>query len=135
IRGRNDALTSKLANGCGGEYRAAGGLMQSPHTSFCGSLFRPRAQMSGNQRAALARVKQDQRLLRLDAVGEPVLQPILADALVVQCIGAALVVLRDQIEAPALRLAMRCSKQHEGVAWVNVLGDLIDNLVELVARC
>src|SRR5204862_5690177 len=90
--------------------------------------------MPGNECAALAGIEQDQRLLGLDAVGQPVLKSILTDTLLLESVRAALVVRRDQIEASALRLSVRGSKQNERVAPVDFRRDAFDHLVELIAR-
>ena len=97
----------ELAGGSRRQHRAARRLVQPPDGGFRGRRVGARARMPADQRAGLAGVEQDDGPLGLDAVGEPVLQAVLADGALASAPGAALVVLRDEIEAAVLGRAVR----------------------------
>src|SRR5580704_5598821 len=85
-----------------------------------------------NKCSAFAGVKQDKTSPRLDTVGEPVLQLLLADgAFGERAAWFGVIVLRDQMKSAILGLPMRRNEKDEHVARMHPgthLGDLLFQL-------
>ena len=88
--------------------------------------------MAADQRAALAGVEQDDGALSPDAVGEPVLQFVLANGTGGErdWVCAALIILRDKIEARVHRISVAGNEEHEGVPGMQDGGDAVDRLLD-----
>ena len=71
---RNDTFAGLRSRAGGGEHRTAGRLVQPADGRLGGRRIGAGALVPGNQRATLARVEEDNGLLSLEAVREPVLE-------------------------------------------------------------
>ena len=89
--------------------------------------------MTRDKRAAFARVQQDDGFLRPDLVGEPILQAILANRITRERIRAALVVLRNEVEASVLGDAVSGCEENERVALMNFSRELCDCAFDAIA--
>src|SRR5262245_44882308 len=103
----NNAFVRSLMCGRCGQHWPASGLMKPPNTGLGCGLLDARAQVTRNQRPALACIEKEDRFLGLDKIDNPILNTILPDCMFVKSTGPTLVVLRDQVEATVLGRAMR----------------------------
>jgi hypothetical protein len=108
---------SKLARRCRRQNRTPLCLVQPSNASLPSRKIGARSQIPADKSATLTGVQKYDRLLCLDAVGKPVLQPDLIDGKLRErsWIGPTIVVLRDQIKSAAFRDTVRGSEQNERI--------------------
>src|SRR5262249_44819945 len=110
--------------------------MKPPNACIGCRIVDPGASIAARQSTRLAGVEKDQRLLRLDAIADPILQTCLSNAKFRQRLGvrSALVVLGNEIEAALMRVAMGGGKEYEGVARMDFRRHFIDGGIEASDR-